>query len=161
MRHAKSSWADSSAKDFDRYLNDRGRADASRMGKYLKELGIHPDQVFCSPAARTKETADLLGSELAIDPSSIQYENELYSGGVKAYLECIWKSNLGSECVMTIGHNPMTEQLVSVLDDGDPLHRMPTATVACFETDVENWADITPENCSLKWVMTPKKLSKS
>lgn len=159
MRHAKSSWADSSMKDFDRPLNSRGREDAPKMGRYLKELGLIPDQIFCSSAARTTETGRLVTAEMNFDYSKIHHTRELYSGDPKAYLECILESNPESDCVMVIGHNPMTEQLVSVLDDGDQLHQMSTAAIACFRSDAESWAGITPENCSLKWKITPKQLS--
>ena len=42
MRHAKSSHDDSSLTDFDRPLNERGKADAEEMGKRLVKNNIKP-----------------------------------------------------------------------------------------------------------------------
>ena len=41
VRHAKSSWDDPDKPDFDRSLNERGKRDAPRMGKRLKEKDVH------------------------------------------------------------------------------------------------------------------------
>ena len=52
LRHAKSSWADDRLSDFDRPLNDRGREDAPRMGKLLRQHDLVPDLIIASPAKR-------------------------------------------------------------------------------------------------------------
>ena len=57
IRHAKSSWEDSSQPDFERGLSERGKRDASRMAKRLKEKEIHPDLMLSSPAKRALSTA--------------------------------------------------------------------------------------------------------
>ena len=56
LRHAKSDWGDSSLRDFDRPLNERGWKAAKSMGRVMRERGIAPDLVLVSPAARTTET---------------------------------------------------------------------------------------------------------
>ena len=56
LRHAKSDWGDSSLKDFDRPLNDRGWKAAKAIGQEMRGRDMVPDLVFVSPAARTKET---------------------------------------------------------------------------------------------------------
>jgi len=56
LRHGKSDWEDSSLKDFDRPLNDRGRKAAKAMGHEMRDRDMVPDTVFVSPAARTKQT---------------------------------------------------------------------------------------------------------
>ena len=52
IRHAKSSWDIASLNDFDRSLNERGKKDAPRMAKRLKEKDIYPDVMISSPAKR-------------------------------------------------------------------------------------------------------------
>ena len=58
MRHAKSSWDDPAAADFDRPLNGRGRRSAKALGHWLRQRGWLPDRVLCSSARRTRETLD-------------------------------------------------------------------------------------------------------
>ena len=46
LRHAKSSWKVPDLLDHDRPLNRRGKRDAPRMGKLLKEKELSPDIVI-------------------------------------------------------------------------------------------------------------------
>ena len=56
LRHAKSDWGDSSLRDFDRPLNERGWKAAKSMGREMRDRGLAPDLALVSPAARTTET---------------------------------------------------------------------------------------------------------
>ena len=58
LRHAKSSWADTSLDDWQRPLNDRGRSDAPRVGEWLREHAIVPDLIVTSDAVRARRTAE-------------------------------------------------------------------------------------------------------
>ena len=60
LRHAKSSWKDLELPDQDRPLNKRGRHDAPRMGKLLKQEDLIPDHIVSSTALRAKKTAELV-----------------------------------------------------------------------------------------------------
>ena len=57
LRHAKSSWSDSSLPDHDRPLNKRGFRDAPRMGELIREKGLVPNAILSSTALRARETA--------------------------------------------------------------------------------------------------------
>ena len=67
LRHAKSSWDNSALTDFERPLNERGRRDAPRMGRLMRERALRPDVILCSPAERTRQTAALARLALDID----------------------------------------------------------------------------------------------
>jgi phosphohistidine phosphatase len=54
LRHAKSDWPD--VPDRDRPLAKRGRRDAPKIGRWLREHGYLPDTVICSDARRTRQT---------------------------------------------------------------------------------------------------------
>ena len=46
MRHAKSSWKEQDLPDHDRPLNKRGKNDAPRMGKLLKDEDLVPESYY-------------------------------------------------------------------------------------------------------------------
>jgi len=48
LRHAKSSWENDKLCDYERPLNDRGLADAPKMGKLLRREGLTPDAIIRS-----------------------------------------------------------------------------------------------------------------
>lgn len=158
MRHAKSSWEDADLSDFDRPLNKRGKKDAPKMGKYLKESGLIPERIFCSPALRAKNTALHVIQGLGISEDSLQWTESLYFQGTEAYLDAIRNAGSGLNVVMTVGHNPMTEDFISKLSGRELWKKVPTAAVACFESDAASWKDFTYGSCRLKQFAVPKEL---
>ena len=50
--------------DADRPLSEAGRAEASRLGRFLHRHNLLPDPIVCSPFIRTQETAALIAKEL-------------------------------------------------------------------------------------------------
>lgn len=158
MRHAKSSWENPGLRDFDRPLNKRGKKDAPRMGQYLKELQLIPDQIFSSPAQRAKSTILKVIEELDLPVSKIVWDENLYFNGSQAYIDAIRNANDSSEIVMTVGHNPMTEDAISALSGNTAEKRIKTATIACFEFEVDSWKHVQVSPDSLKWIVWPKDL---
>lgn len=160
MRHAKSSWRSHRLRDFDRPLNKRGENDAPKMGRYLKELKLVPDQIFCSPAARAKSTISLVLQEFNLPTRAVTWNEELYYDGAEAYINTIRNADDESEIVMTVGHNPMTEDVISILSGHTADKVIKTATVACFEFEADSWKNIRFGAEALKWIIAPKDLKK-
>lgn len=158
MRHAKSSWDHEGLKDFDRPLNKRGEKDAPKMGRFLREGLILPELIISSPARRAKETALAVCSQLGYDANRIQWNEDLYFGGPMDYLNAIHKAGDNFFTVMTVGHNPMTADLMAVLGGRAFSHRVPTAAIACFESDADSWSDVQSKSCRLLWVTSPREI---
>lgn len=159
MRHAKSSWDDSSLRDFDRPLNQRGNRDAPRMGRYLSELNLVPDQIVSSPAKRAQSTIKLASVEMGFEADSIVWNEDLYFRGGRAYLDVIRSMDIKSQIVMTVGHYPMVDEIVAILTGKLTVKHFATATIACLETKVKNWNEIEEGCCDLLWMVKPKELS--
>lgn len=158
MRHAKSSWEDRRLRDYDRPLNKRGLRDAPVMGGYLKELGLIPDEIYCSPAVRARSTVLLASREMGIDEGRIAWDEKLYFEGPDAYIDAIRSASAESNIVMTVGHNPMTEYVIELLSD-KPFHdSVPTAAITCLELNAESWDKLSYGSCSFQWMMRPKDL---
>lgn len=160
MRHAKSSWDYPELRDFDRPLNKRGKRDAPRMGNYLRDLGIQPARICCSPAARTKATAHLLTGEMDISETLIEWHELLYHGGANAYLDAVRVSADEVDTVMTIGHNPMTEEAIRLLAGSGFRKPVKTAAIACFEFEIDRWNLVGPDTAELKWFVNPADIKK-
>jgi phosphohistidine phosphatase len=158
MRHAKSSWDDSSLKDFDRPLNTRGRKDAPRMGRYLLSLGLVPDLIVSSSALRAKRTVELLSDAAGIDSGQIRWDRSLYDNGADAYIDAVRRSPQDVETVMVAGHNPTVEEVIARLSSGTIDRRVTTANIACFKSSAEQWGDISEKNAIFKWLIGPKEI---
>jgi phosphohistidine phosphatase len=164
LRHAKSSWDDSSLPDHDRPLSDRGRAAAPRMGAYMDEAGYLPDLVLCSTSTRTRQTLDAVLSELGAEPA-IEFQEELYLAGPGEMVDLVRSVPDTVESVLMVGHNPGTGMVAAALSgDGPPerIHLMrakfPTAGLAIIELSVDRWKDVESGCGSLKEFVRPRDL---
>ena len=60
VRHAEAASTAAGSLDRHRVLTEAGRADAAALGRFLADEGQVPDQVLCSDAVRTVDTAHIL-----------------------------------------------------------------------------------------------------
>ena len=139
LRHAKSSWKDPDLTDHDRPLNKRGRRDAPRMGRLLKELQLVPDRMLCSTANRACTTARTV-LEAAGATCELELWPELYLASAGRVLELVSRIDATERRVMVVAHNPGLEELVSGLT-GVPV-TFPTAALAQIDTGVERWDEV-------------------
>ncbi len=140
MRHAKSSWKDNSLSDRDRPLNKRGLRDAPMMGKRLKSLAYHCDQLISSPAVRAKSTAEMVASAFDYDGEIIEDER-LYMADIEDYLDVISGVDLKVKTLMLVSHNPGSEEFFSHLT-GIDVYEFPTSAYALIAITGE-WSNIT------------------
>lgn len=160
MRHAKP-FANSGMTDFDRPLTKSGKGEAVLMGKYLDKLELIPGQIISSPAARAKATTLQVARALAIPSGAVRWEENLYYGAAGGYLAALQKADDRQDVVMTVGHNPMTEQIIRRLSGKIIPQSVPTAAIACFETSVNSWSDLKADSCRLLWMVTPADLAEN
>ncbi|HEX7334321.1 MAG TPA: histidine phosphatase family protein [Pyrinomonadaceae bacterium] len=158
LRHAKSSWKDNSLADFDRPLKGRGRDAAEQMGKRLASEKLEDAVLICSPAARTRETAQLVlkHSRLRMDQ---RFDERIYEASLSDLLQVLAEIPDEKQTVMLIGHNPGFEELLAFLTG--EARRMPTCALAKIKLELESWKDARGGEGSLKLFLTPKGLPES
>jgi phosphohistidine phosphatase len=145
MRHAKSSWPDANLDDHDRPLNERGRRDAPRIAQELLNRDWIPDRIRVSSSKRTIETLELMKA-ISLN-SRIDVEPSFYHSNISTLLQAVEQIEEG-KTTMLLSHNPGSEILVHQLSNR--LEVMPTAAVALFEKEQDDWALID--------VLRPKEL---
>ena len=136
LRHAKSSWNYPELSDYDRPLNARGKRDAPRMGKHLREQGLIPDRILSSSAKRARKTASRVAKACGY-PGKVKKLDVFYDTVVGVYFETLQTLPDKYERVMVVGHNPTMEQLVGYVTG--QARRMPTAALAHIELPIQHW----------------------
>lgn len=138
MRHAKSSWKHD-LDDHDRPLNARGRAGASALGDWLRNVSALPDEILCSSAARTQETAQRLNLGTAI--STIP---ALYLCSADEMLREIRRAS--GQVVLVVAHNPGIADFAERLGHSAPDHPRfldyPSGATTVFSCGIDSWADL-------------------
>ena len=163
LRHAKSSWDDSNLDDFDRPLNERGRAAAQIMGEALKELHFVPQLILCSPAKRTRETLQLVSPRLQGPAAEVDFDDRLYLTSPDALYGRLKAVPIDAKSVLMIGHNPGLHGLALMLmgtGDAKSISRLedklPTAALAVFTFPQVAWRDLIPAAGRLEAFITPR-----
>ena len=158
IRHAKSSWANSGQKDYDRPLNDRGRRDAPAIGAWLKAQKIAPDLIIASTAARAAETARLIASALGYPEAKIHWEDKLYHASPTTITEVVREISAEVNTAFIVAHNPGITQFASELDGNFPIPHMPTCAIAGAELKAEDWRFFVPGENKTVLFQFPKNL---
>jgi phosphohistidine phosphatase len=142
-------------RDIERPLAKRGRKAAPRMGKALREKGVVPDYILCSPAVRARQTMERFveAAELNVET---QFEQNIYEASSAELLKIVRHLPDERSCVLMVGHNPGFENLLSRLIES--VTAMPTAALACIEFQINKWEDVEDGQGELHWYLTPKLL---
>jgi phosphohistidine phosphatase len=156
IRHAKSSWKDSSLKDFDRPLNKRGKRDAPFMAQVLHAKNIRPDLLLSSAALRTMETARIFAEQLQCNPFIVQVEKKLYEAGAKRMVEVLKNLPPQAEKVFLFGHNPGLTELANLLTDSY-VYNIPTTGIYAIRFGFKTWDLIGQEKGEFLFFEYPKK----
>lgn len=136
LRHAKSSWDNAQLTDHDRPLNERGKTDAPRIGKVIRDQKLVPDLILSSTAERALETAEAVAFACNYDRELV-LSRELYHAPPQQYVQLLVGLGDELERVMVVGHNPGIEELV-VWFTGSYVP-MPTATLVQINLPIERW----------------------
>jgi phosphohistidine phosphatase len=139
VRHAKSSWKDTSLADRDRPLNKRGERDAPEMGRRIAAAGIRPSLIVSSPAVRAWTTARIIADEIGYPREFLQRDKRLYLASVNAILDVIVAQDNGFNNLMLVGHNPGFTDFANFLVPG-LTNNIPTAGVVSVQLDTDDWS---------------------
>ena len=160
LRHAKSSWDDPDLPDSERPLNKRGRRAAKTMARHMRDEGVAPQLVLCSPALRTRQTLERI--EPALGKRLVQVEPSLYGAGVGVLLEHVRAVPETIDSVLVIGHNPGLQDLAVGLARPGPATqelaaKFPTAALATLAFR-GRWADLDAGAAELVGYVRPRDL---
>jgi phosphohistidine phosphatase len=142
LRHGDAERDSESGDDFDRRLSSRGREESARMGETLAELGLVPDLVLVSAAARTRGTWTALAE--TFPQAQVRFEDELYLAEPERVRRAIDQACDGCATLMVVGHNPGLQDLaLGLLIEGSAqasaidrvTNGFPTAAAAVFLFD--------------------------
>jgi phosphohistidine phosphatase len=161
MRHAKAA-PQAGGGDRERPLTGRGKADAERVGEYLKKEALFPDGAVVSDARRSRETLEFVLRALQRRlPTYV--EPKLYAAPSSMLLSALHTTRREIGTLLVIGHNPgLAAFALDLLGDGNESGkaqlqaRFPTSALAVFDFAVDEWADVALHSGRLNRFVTPE-----
>jgi len=156
LRHARAENVVAGSSDHARVLNERGQEESRAIGGLIKEQALKFDLVLCSPAARARETAELVIAAAGLT-SSLREDKRIYEAPPFRLLEVISEIEVNANAALLIGHNPGIEELLKLLT-GRAEH-VSTATLARINLTADEWRKVADAAASLAWIVTPSELA--
>lgn len=165
LRHAKSTWDDPVARDFDRPLNAKGKRAARAIGRHMRQEGIGFDRAIASPALRVTETIAEVATGYGVDIDP-EWDKRIYLALADTLVDIIRETPEDVEALLLVGHNPGMEDLVLTLvpdrDEDETRDRVeekyPTASLAEIVIDAPRWADVAADRGTLARFVRPRDL---
>jgi len=155
IRHAKSSWQNTSLEDAERPLKKRGIRDARLMAPAMWQSGWRGGRVYCSSARRARDTLQLLVDELHEGTFDIAYDIDLYTFDYNDLLD--WLSPRLDDELTLVGHNPALLGLVEWFTNAAQ-PRFPTGAYARLHFAADSWSDCDRGSATLEAFIAPKRL---
>ena len=161
LRHAKSSWKDTSLHDHDRPLAGRGRRAAKAIARHMRAHDMEPELVLCSTARRARETLE--GIEPSLAAAAVEVEPDLYAASAPALLDRLRTVPDTVESVMVIGHNPGLQELALELARpaearSELAAKYPTAALATLAFEALSWQELDRDTAELVELVRPRDL---
>jgi phosphohistidine phosphatase len=97
--------------DSARPLSSKGRKQASRLARFLREVRLEPDAIVTSPKIRAAETAASIGEALGIE---VRIDERLAEGVGLAELDAIVRDGPFRRPIL-VGHDPDFSELLELL----------------------------------------------
>jgi len=167
LRHAKTEQVNKDTPaDAERQLTERGRNDAPRVGRAMREKGYKPDLILCSPSTRTRQTLELANAELQ-SPAKTEFVDAIYAAGAQKLISLFRGIPDSAGSAMVVGHNPGFEDCAALLVDEKKSRRektdssgekFPTSAVAVVDFDIPYWKELSAHSGSLVDFIRPKDL---
>ncbi len=159
VRHAKSSWDDVTLTDFERPLNERGKTDAPKMAKRLKDKKIKIDAFISSPAKRAKKTAEFFIKEFGGNEKEIILIPDLYHASVEAFYQTISNVQDTVNSIAVFSHNSGITYFANELTEQTKLDNMPTCSAFAVKCHIKSWRDFKDSKKEFWFFDYPKNTS--
>ena len=163
LRHSKA-LAQAEGGDAERALNQRGRDDALRIGRYLRDEKLFPDLALTSRARRAQETLELALSGLG-RMVAVTKKNRLYLAEPRTLLSIVRTTPADTRTLLLVGHNPGLAAFANQLSgSGDAEARVavassfPTTALAEIDFDLPGWDEVAFGTGTLERLVTPALL---
>ena len=157
MRHAKSSWENSSAGDHERGLMDKGIARTKKVAEFMIVNNIIPQLILSSTAKRAFETAKIIANSISYEKDRIVLSKKLYLSYTDDVLDELFEIDNNINNVMVFGHNPCFTDLVNMFLKKQ-ITNLPTSGMAVIEFKTDKWEEIPNSKFSVKHLIFPSKL---
>ncbi len=139
LRHARAEREAPDLADHDRLLDERGRRDATAVGRLLLREGRVPDRILSSTALRACATAQRAADSCGYE-GEVWTSSRLYLADCLKLLGVLRELEPSCERVLVVAHNPGVAELLQLLTGEN--RPVPPAALARVQLSLESWEQL-------------------
>ena len=155
MRHGKAIKDTANSFDYERGLEERGKADVAEVIQALQKTKFLPELIVASPAKRTLKTAEIALAELNLKKDKLIFESSIYEAQMNDLMHVIREITDQCNTVLLVGHNPSITGMVGMLTL-QFLEHVPTSGLSVISLNVPTWQLVQPHKGKLELTLAPK-----
>lgn len=140
--------------DDDRPLTPKGEKRMREIAAGFVEIGLELDRIITSPLSRARRTAEIVAEALGLE-DRLETTPVLRAGGA-ARSAADWLRDRSDDRLMIVGHNPMLDELLSILVLGAP-HALPFSLKKGAAASLRRWTE-NPDRFDIAWLAPPRLL---
>lgn len=134
LRHGRAAQAgDWSGDEHERPLTQQGRDELRTAAKGLRRLDLGLEAILTSPLARARETAQIVGAELGVPPTTSPL---LAPGCDLAELATLAEAHKAANDIMVVGHEPDFSHMIGRLIGSYGQAHVEVRKAACCRVDL-------------------------
>jgi phosphohistidine phosphatase len=156
LRHAQAAPESRALPDVQRPLTANGRAQAQALGTWLQQRGYLPDQIVCSAAVRTRETAETIAAAAAWT-TQVSAVQQLYLASATELLAAVKSQSTEVRQLLVVAHAPGVADFISLLttQQMDASLMCEAGTLAEVALDVAQWSELDAGIGALRLLLPP------
>lgn len=163
LRHAAAEKQAGGQLDQERSLTRKGRKEAKKLARILREKGVKADLIISSPAVRALQTAKIYARALDYTAKRVVRESAIYAGGDKpeenVLLSLVQKFDDQHETVLLVGHDPRISQFARDLQPSFQ-DAFPAGAIVALSFRGKSWSGVAPGNGKVEMYEYPGRLAK-
>jgi phosphohistidine phosphatase len=141
VRHAKSSW-EFNVNDLQRPLKTRGYKDIVLVAKAFSNTGHTAEALFCSPAKRARQTAELFVKNAFSEEKSCEIVDKLYDFSGESVIDFIKTLDDHLNKVLIFGHNHAFTAISNSFGSRY-IDNVPTSGLVYLKFEIDKWSNLT------------------
>ncbi|HEX8459552.1 MAG TPA: histidine phosphatase family protein [Pyrinomonadaceae bacterium] len=156
LRHARPSQTSPTGRDFDRPLIKAGRADARLVGQTFLQRNLAPGVILSSPAARARETIELVRASAGLDAAP-RFDERLFNATPEQLLAVISALEDETDVLLLVAHNPGVAELITLLTNESAT--VSPGTLSRIDLDLQTWRDLQADSpAQLVFTLAPGQI---
>jgi phosphohistidine phosphatase len=164
IRHGKSNWNVVDTDDLSRKISKIGESKTNILGNFLQKEKIYFDEVFCSPAKRTKQTLEIINQYTPFKPK-IQFIDDLYHASGKDIFDTVMICATKKK-VLVVSHEPLLSMSIENFFKGsnnknflNAIEKFNTSAFFNVSFECKNWYEIQGSKSFINFFVRPNDIN--